>query len=68
MLKPKQHNDPDEIINNVKMKIYDKAKISKVDSTVLILSETGVGKTLIHIRIASATEARCLLKLTAVRT
>lgn len=38
--------DPEDIINNVKMKnIYEKAKkIAKVDSTVLILGETGVGK------------------------
>lgn len=39
-------DDPEDILNNIKMKnIYEKAKkISKVDSTVLILGETGVGK------------------------
>ena len=42
----KSCHDPIEIINNVRMKnIYKKAKkIADVDSTVLILGETGVGK------------------------
>ncbi len=45
-LKVKVDNDPVEIINNSKMKnIYTKAnKIANVDSTILILGETGVGK------------------------
>jgi PAS domain S-box-containing protein len=45
-LKTKADHDPVEIINNVRMKnIYKKAKkIANVDSTILILGETGVGK------------------------
>jgi transcriptional regulator with PAS, ATPase and Fis domain len=54
-VKTEAARDPDEIINNVKMKnIYEKAKkISKVDSTVLILGETGVGKDFIATYIHS---------------
>ena len=45
-LRTKEVNDPIEIINNIRMKnIYKKAKkIANVDSTILILGETGVGK------------------------
>ncbi len=45
-MQTKEVNDTVEIINNVRMKnIYKKAKkIANVDSTILILGETGVGK------------------------
>ena len=54
-VKTEAARDPDEIINNVRMKnIYEKAKkISKVDSTILILGETGVGKDFIATYIHS---------------
>mgnify|MGYP000940636513 CR=1 FL=1 len=54
-VKTEAAHEPDEIINNVRMKnIYEKAKkISKVDSTVLILGETGVGKDFIATYIHS---------------
>lgn len=54
-VKTEASHDPEEIINNIKMKnIYEKAKkISKVDSTVLILGETGVGKDFIATYIHS---------------
>jgi PAS domain S-box-containing protein len=54
-IKTEKAHNPDEIINNVRMKnIYEKAKkISKVDSTILILGETGVGKDFIAIYIHS---------------
>ena len=54
-LENKADHDPVEIINNVKMKnIYKKAeKIANVDSTILILGETGVGKDFIATYIHS---------------
>ena len=54
-LKNKEDHDPVEIINNVRMKnIYKKAnKIANVDSTILILGETGVGKDFIATYIHS---------------
>lgn len=54
-LKNKADHDPVEIINNVRMKnIYKKAKkIANVDSTILILGETGVGKDFIATYIHS---------------
>lgn len=54
-LKTDSANDPDEIINNVRMKnIYTKAKkIAHVDSTILILGETGTGKDFIATYIHS---------------
>lgn len=54
-VKTKSYHDPIEIINNVRMKnIYKKAKkIANVDSTILILGETGVGKDFIATYIHS---------------
>ena len=59
-LKTKEVNDPVEIINNVRMKnIYKKArKISNVDSTILILGETGVGKDFIATYIHSISDRK----------
>ena len=49
------NDDPVEIINNIRMKnIYKKAKkIANVDTTILILGETGVGKDFISTYIHS---------------
>lgn len=54
-LQTKEVNDPVEIINNIRMKnIYKKAKkIANVDSTILVLGETGVGKDFIATYIHS---------------
>ncbi len=54
-LQTKEVNDPVEIINNIRMKnIYKKAKkIANVDTTILILGETGVGKDFIATYIHS---------------
>lgn len=54
-LKTKEDHDPIEIANNEKMKnIYKKAKkLANVDSTILLLGETGVGKDFIATYIYS---------------